>query len=192
MKKRNALTGMYKDAYMRMEKEIDRKPLNGFSARDARDELYTYLYGLEQEQKDIEQDAIILQRLLENKVYESRKERLLLWFVCPMVYIACMLVLDLLTGEEGISSYEISTAIPTSILLNMVLIERKYHTSGRFIIYVLVIFALATVVMLIIPDFMIPMSPMMYVIAILIFVAIFLLVSRMIKQDYKKSKQKKS
>ena len=56
----------------------------------------------------------------------------------------------------------------------------------------LVIFAFATIVMLVIPDFMIPMSSMMYVGAILIFVAIFLLVSRIIKQDYEKSKQKKS
>ena len=93
MKKRNELTGMYKAAYMRMEKEIDRKPL------------------------------------LENKVYETRKERLLLWIVCPMIYISCMLLLDLLTGEEGISSYEISTAMLTCILINMILIERKYHTS---------------------------------------------------------------
>ena len=184
------LNGIYQDAYKRIGKQIDRTPLNSYSAHDAYDELHDYLYDLEKNQKELEQDDVIIKRILKNKLYQSTSEHVLLWFLCPLITFSIQLFIQLPFLSTRVDSSILYSSLFLGLLSNVIIFERSYLNNKTYYIAILSLLIISIITTLLLPTFTIKLNTPIAIVIIVVCIAISILITRVVKQNYIKSKKK--
>ena len=192
MKNNIQLSGVYKDTLRRIQKKLDYIPLNPYSAKDVKNELQVYLYDLEKEHKEVEEDSVILDKILENKLYLRTIDHILLWIIFPMVYVSFLFISYLITWRTVIYPGDLWNIVAISTICNILIIERMFLSNRSIVVLVSSAFVVSIFVMIILPKIEIMINPKICIVFIVILLSGAWLLSRVIKNEYnRKVKLKK-
>ena len=99
---KNNLTGEYKEAYKKIQKQITQERLHPRAFKDATNNLIQYLEAYQTEEKPLEDDEVIKNVILKDILYRSKRTHILMWIAFPLMCIFMLSVPNIIVKNETI------------------------------------------------------------------------------------------
>lgn len=99
---KNNLTGEYKEAYKKIQKQITQERLHPRAFKDATNNLIQYLEAYQTEEKPLEDEEVIKKVILKDILYRSKRTHILMWIAFPLMCIFILSVPNIIVKNETI------------------------------------------------------------------------------------------